>query len=273
MRTELIVVPYLLGREGVGMGAGPLALAPDLERTLRPAAVHRLALREPFGNEVGACFALNRELAETVAAARARGALPVVLTGNCHSQQAVVAGIGPRETGLVWFDAHADFHTPETTTSGFFDGQGLALVAGQCWSALAATVPGFAPLPEERIALVGVRDTEAGERARLDASQIADVPVEAVGTLAAHVARIRDAAGAAQASVHVDLDVLDPSAGRANQYATGAGLTREQLVGAAAATAAELPVAALTFSAYDPAFDPERTVPAAALAVAAAVIG
>jgi len=96
----------------------------------------------------------------------------VVLTGNCHSQQAVIAGVGSGGLGLVWMDCHADFHTPETTESGYFDGYGLAMVVGDCWQTLCATVPGFVALREENVVLVGVRDMEAGERERLERSAI-----------------------------------------------------------------------------------------------------
>jgi len=67
--------------------------------------------------------------------------LPVVLTGNCHSQQAVVAGLGTDHLRLVWLDWHGDFNTPETTETGYFDGYGLAMVVGDCWQTLCATVP------------------------------------------------------------------------------------------------------------------------------------
>jgi hypothetical protein len=72
---------------------------------------------------------------------------------------------------------------------------------------LAATVPGFGPLPERRVALVGVRNTDSGEHARPDASAIAQIPAERIGGLAAQVGRIRDEEGATHASVHVALDV------------------------------------------------------------------
>jgi len=86
----------------------------------------------------------------------------VVLTGNCHSQQAVIAGVGSGGLGLVWMDCHADFHTPETTESGYFDGYGLAMVVGDCWQTLCATVPGFVALREENVVLVGVREPVRG---------------------------------------------------------------------------------------------------------------
>ena len=165
MPIELIVVPYVLGREGAGMGAGPLALEAAASEALEADRVERIALSAPFGNETGACFDLNRQVARAVAGARERAALPVVMTGNCHTQQAVVAGLGARDLALVWLDCHADFHTPETTESGFFDGTALSMTIGDCWTALCATVPGFAPLPADRVVLAGARDIEPAERA------------------------------------------------------------------------------------------------------------
>ena len=259
---RLISVPYVVGREGTGMGAGPLALAPGVARLLGVDDVRRLALSEPAPNEVAACFDLNRQLAAAIADAVRDGAVPVVLTGNCHSQQAVVAGLGTDGLGLVWLDSHADFHTPETTTTGFFDGYGLAMVTGDCWASLCATVPGFRPLPEERAVLVGARDVDDGERERLAASRVArtDDP-------AAHLA------GAERVSLHVDLDVLDPSVGRANAWANPGGMSVDELIATVRAVAAALPIAALTLSAYDPAYDFDHGVREAALAVVAAVRG
>ena len=245
MAADLILVPYSLGREGAGMGAGPLALRADAEELLRPRAVRRLALSGPFENETGACFDLNRQVAGAVAGAAARGDLPVVMTGNCHTQQAVVAGLGGEDLGLVWFDCHADFHTPETTTSGFFDGAALSMTVGHCWQALCVTVPGFVPVAEERVVLVGARDVDDGERARLAASPVRQAPgAEGLDGLGGRV------------SLHVDLDVLDAErVGRANAYAMPGGLTAGELVDAVRTILARARVEAVTISAYDPAQD------------------
>lgn len=260
MAVELIVVPYLLGREGVGMRAGPLALERDVIEVLRPERVVRISLGSPFTNEVGMCFDLNREVARAVADARRRAALPVILTGNCHTQQAVVAGVGVEGLGLVWLDCHADFNTPETTESGFFDGCALAMTVGDCWSALCASVPGFAPLPTDRVVLVGARDLEPSERERLDASAIVELEPRDAGRLAAMMP------AAERVSLHIDLDVLDPLHGRANQYAVPPGLSPDELVDAVRAVVAGPQLAAVTVSAYDPAFDPTGSVRRAALA-------
>jgi arginase len=188
--------------------------------------------------------------------------LPVVLTGNCHSQQAVVAGLGTEDLGLVWLDCHADFNTPETTETGYFDGYGLAMVVGECWQTLCATVPGFVPLREDRVLLACVRDVEAGERDRLDRSAIHRVNARDIGHLADQLERLR----ADRISLHIDLDVLDPAHGRANQYAVAHGITPDELIDAVGAIARDYELAALALSAYDPSYDGDGRVRDAALA-------
>jgi arginase len=262
--NELIVVPYVLGREGVGMGAGPLALEAGAAEALNADRVQRIALSEPFTNEIGACFDLNRQVAHAVAAARARGALPVVLTGNCHTQQAVVAGLGSDQLALVWLDCHADFHTPETTESGFFDGTALSMTVGDCWAGLCGTVAGFAPLPAGRVVLAGVRDVEPAERRRLDGSELLELGPGDVG-------RIETLPLPGRTSLHIDLDVLDPAFGQANEYAVAPGISPAELLSVVRDVKARSTLAALTLSAYDPAFDRGGGVREAALATLGAI--
>jgi arginase family enzyme len=51
--------------------------------------------------------------------------------GNCNSCLGTTAGLDPRSAslGVVWFDAHPDFDTPDRSL-GFFDGMGLAILTG-----------------------------------------------------------------------------------------------------------------------------------------------
>jgi arginase len=67
--------------------------------------------------------------------------------------------------------------------------------------------------------------------------------------------------------VHIDLDVLDPSVGRANRYAAPDGLVPAELTAAIDAIAKRFEIAAAAFTAYEPAGDPEGAVPRAARAV------
>jgi len=261
--ARILSVPYVVGREAEGMGAGPLTLAEVAASAFAADDVRRIALTAPRTTEVAACFDLNRQLAREVTAARADGVLPVVLTGNCHSQQAVVAGLGTDDLGLLWLDCHGDFNTPETTETGFFDGFALAMVVGNCWQKLCATVPGYLPLREDRVVLVGVRDVEAGERERLDRSAIHRVDAKDITRLPERLERFR----AKRISLHVDLDVLDPAYGRANAYAVAPGISPEELVAAVRAVTRKHELAALTLSAYDPSCDEDGRVRDAAKAV------
>ena len=179
--------------------------------------------------------------------------LPVVLTGNCHSQQAVVAGVGTEGVGLVWLDGHGDFNTPETTETGYFDGYGLAMIVGDCWQTLCASVPGFTPLPEDRIrsrrrsATSRPGEQQAPGRS---ARSTAWTPRTSAG-IPAPGQRLR----AKRISLHVDLDVLDPAHGRANEFAVAPGISADELVAATRAIAREHELAAVTLSAYDPSYD------------------
>ena len=260
----LIAVPYHLGHEGVGMGAGPDALVEGgLTEALTAAGhaveVRRVVPRDESGNEIGASFAVLRAVAEEARAAVSRRAFPLALAANCMTSIAQVAA-AERDLGVVWFDAHADFNTAETTTSGFADGMGLSILTGTGWDALRSTIPGYRAVPEERVVLVGIRDVDPAEERRLAASPLAVVRPEEPEALGTALDALRDRVS--DVYLHVDLDVLDPSEGRANEYAADGGLSADELVRALDAVAERFHVAAASLTAYDPAVDPEARIPA-----------
>ena len=263
--VRLILVPYLNGDPSTGAAMGPRALAPALEEALDVAAVETIERSEGIDDEAAACFDINRSLAAAVAATVGEGQLPVVVTGNCHSQQAVLAGLAPNRPHLAWLDCHPDLNTPNTTSSGFFDGYGLAMCTGRCWRTLCASVPGHRDIEDERVLLIGARDIDPGEGELLEASGITQIPPERVGEVGAAI----QALSPAGLSIHLDLDVLEPSEARANQFTISPGISGEQLRAANGDLLAAAPVAAFTFSAYDPAVDPGGKVIEVASAVAA----
>jgi arginase len=256
VNVRLIQVPYHLGHERVAMGLGPPRFVQagaegELAREGHGVRVEEVGLEGEVLDEIGAIFELNRRLAAAARRAVEEKAFPLVLAGNCNSSLGTLAGVGLPDMGAVWFDAHGDFNTPETTRSGFFDGMALAVVTGRCWSELAATVPGFTPLEERRVLLVAARDLDPAERALLDASEVARVVRGE--ELEAALERLSEAAR--DVYLHLDLDALDPEEGRANSYAVSGGFSLDQMVAAIRLVRRRFRVRAAAITAYDPAVD------------------
>lgn len=160
--------------------------------------------RELSGDDVWTRLAgLYAEVADLVAADVRAGEVPLVMSGDCMVSQAVVAGLqrahDDTPASVVWFDAHGDVQTLETTTSGYLGGMPLRMLAGYRPELLADGL-GLAAVAEDRIVLVDGRDLDPPERDYLAASQIRQV-------FAAEL----DAATvpAAPVYLHVDLDVVD----------------------------------------------------------------
>jgi arginase len=260
MDIQLLLVPYDSGNRGARMGAGPeRLLEAGLERTLRESGhtVHtKVAELSPssWHAEVQTSFELMRMLAGGVRDARDAGRFPIVLAGNCNTAVGTLAGLGVNSTGVAWFDAHGDFNTPETTTSGFLDGTAVAIITGRCWTQLAATVPGFAPIADERVCLIGTRDLDSLESALLDDSRVEVIePKHVRSALVGALRKIREHVDSIY--VHLDLDVLDSAVAAANSYALGGGLTLEDAEHALTQIAREFQIVGITLSAYDPAVD------------------
>ena len=107
------------------------------------------------------------------------GAFPVVLSGSCFlAAIGTVIGLGERSPGVVWFDAHADFNSPDTTIEGYLDGMGLAMLTGGAWHGMLGDVEGFSPLPETAVVLAGARDFDEPEKQRLDSSAVNWLPTD-----------------------------------------------------------------------------------------------
>ena len=253
------MVPYDSGQHSERMGAGPnhlfeRAIEPVLLRLGHELRTETLTLGESFPAEISSAFKLSGMIGETVRVARQDGWFPLVLSGNCNAAVGSVCGCGCDTTGVVWFDAHGEATTPETTTSGFLDGMGISILTGQCWKKLAASIPGFAPVPGERIALVGARDIEPDEVSVLNNVGVARVPVDdsAPGFLVAVKDVARKTSGL---YVHFDLDVLDPTEAEANQWCPPGGLSIVSLVGYVRSLAAHAPIKAAGFASFDPEAD------------------
>ncbi len=161
-------------------------------------------------------------VAQLVADARRNGQTPVVLGGDHSVALGTLVGMasvhGPG--GVLWLDAHGDLNTPESSPSGNVHGMALAAALGLGGAAFAYdswTLPAIEP---GRLALVGVRSLDKGERELLkglDAKVFTMNEVDRLGIESCMREALAHAAGAAFLHVSLDLDVVDPD------YAPGVG--------------------------------------------------
>ena len=263
--VDLICCPYDSGRRNWRCGLGP-------KRILQQGAVARIQsggtdvrlveieTQVSYETEISLVFEAQRQIAMRVARAREEGRLPLVLGGNCNTAVGGPSGIGGR-LGVIWFDAHGEFCTPETTESGFLDGMGLAMMVGRCWRQVLSTVPGYAPIPETVTALIGVRDLDPLEARDLENSAITKLRVEdirAKGVAHAFAPFLEKLArDVDQVYLHIDVDVHDPGEAPANFYNAPGGLRADEVREAIACIGQYVSIAGGGIGSYDPACDPE----------------
>jgi arginase len=220
--------------------------------------------------EIATTFALAAEVANRARDARKRGRFPLLLTGNCMMTLGVVAALRA-PTSVVWLDAHGDFNTPETTVGGFIDGMSLAALTGRCWTQLASAIPEFRPVEERRVVLAGARDLDPLEAKALESASITRIDAASMKN-GLQSAATKSSSGTVEAHLHVDLDVLDTSEGRVNQFAVTGGVSRVDLLSSVETTIPRIPLVSATLSAYDPSYDGNGRVARIAIEVATAIV-
>src|SRR5262249_18264444 len=130
---------------------------------------------ESGASEAGSAFELIGLVAERVRRAVADDAFPVLLSGSCFAGLGMVTGLEESSPGVVWFDAHGDFNTPESTVDGYFDGMPLAILTGSGWPHLVERV-GVTTVPESAAILAGGRDFDPLEQERVESSALVHLP-------------------------------------------------------------------------------------------------
>jgi len=179
------------------------------------------------------CFAL----ADKVSEALVGGYFPLIVGGEDGVIMGIIEGFCRKlnETfSLVYFDAHGDYNTPETSPSGLIGGMNIAITAGMGVPEL-VNMFDHAPLIEpENIVLYGTRDLDPGERKLLERSRTALYDADSVRYLTP--ARAADdivvdlTKRTEKIYVHIDLDVMDESVLAAHCLPVPNGLSREEFV-------------------------------------------
>ncbi len=164
--------------------------------------------------------------------------LTVALLNNCADLPGVLAGLQhmgpgkekqtyhlaanvPHRVGLIYFDAHADINTPETTLSGMYGGMDVALAAGLYNPNNRRIHRLDPPLPPNYIVLGDVRDTDPREQALIDRLNVEIISTNDIRNITENVHRQMERLSQLTdlIYIHVDMDVLAP------EEVSGHGLT------------------------------------------------
>jgi arginase len=292
MKAAIIGAPLDLGqgRRGVDMGPSAIRYAGLEERlaglgvdcvdrgNVATAVAEATAEHDPRARFLPAIRATCERIAGLVGEALDDGRVPIVLGGDHSIALGTLGGLAARRGpgAVLWFDAHGDLNTPETTPSGNVHGMPLAAVLGRGgpgFESAAWTLPAVEP---ERVAVIGARELDPGERALIGElglgvhtmSEIDRRGIEAVVTEALERAR-----GAAFTHISLDLDGLDPEVAPGVGTAVRGGLTYREAHLAMELVAASGQLCSMEIVEVNPILDRENVTAELAVELAASVFG
>ena len=266
MRPLMAARPLHLFEAGVvtetrfaGMAAAPGALSEHFVRRLGPEKHVRVPFN-PRDRWVSAAREACRTLGEAISSSLRAGATCAVLGGECTLVAGSLSGALPilPDLALVYFDAHGDFNTLATTPSHYVGGMCLAHVCGRSVAPL--LWPGAQKIAEERVALVGGRVLDPGERTNLDRSKLTRIRFDSEQ---ADIAGVIAFARKRKIWLHVDIDIVDPTEVGAVVFPAPGGVSLTVLGEAIASLASVADVRGLELCGYDARQDVAAQLPVA----------
>jgi len=293
-RPEIAVIGATLdlgqGRRGVDMGPSAIRYAGLEDRlvglgyvvrdegNVETAVAEATALRDERARFLPEIHDTCELIAARVAEATTRGALPLVLGGDHSVALGTLGGMasvhGPG--GVLWIDAHSDINTPETSPSGNVHGMALAAVLGLAGRGFESDVWPLPAVDPKRVALVGTRLLDDGERRLLREAGVRVFTMSEVDRIGIERA-IRESldriAGAGFVHVSFDMDVLDPDVAPGVGTPVRGGLTYREAHLAMELVAESGSVRSLEIVEVNPILDRENTTAATAVELVASALG
>ena len=295
--VQLIGAPTDFGADRRGVDMGPSAIryaglaerleaadvactdggnvaVPVVEEVKEPSGPGRVRYLEETKTVTG-------RLKARVADAIAEGRLPLVLGGDHSVAIGSISGSAQAaDVGVLWFDAHGDYNTPETTPSGNVHGMPVAALLGK---------GGFADhewahadgLQESNVAWVGLRDVDDAEGEAIrdsDAAAFTMADIDERG-IAAVVEEALDAIGDSVDGLHVslDLDWLDPHEAPGVGTPVRGGVTYREAHAAletmAERAAGDVPLRSMDLVEVNPSLDSGNETARLAVELAASALG
>ncbi|PWE34306.1 arginase [Maritimibacter sp. 55A14] len=216
-RPGCLMGPAAYRTAGIAGAIAALGHGVEDRGDLAPAPPRPAQSANPAVHGLGETIAWTENLTAAARDAAAAG-FPIFLGGDHSLSLGTVAGVAAhaaaedRPQYVLWLDAHPDFHTPLTTASGNLHGTPVAYFTGQ---------PGFhgfpppaAPVPGERVCMMGLRSVDPAEHAGLLEHGIGIHDMRAIDEhgIAAPLRAFLAQVAASNGCLHVSLDVdfLDP---------------------------------------------------------------
>jgi arginase len=255
----IIFSPYHVGLRDHRVGDGPnrirqLGLIPQLESLEVQVRFYEIPPVDDFEGEIGRSFEILRRTSVAVSQARSNNSFPLVLSGNCMASVGVACGLGIKDLGFIYFDAHDDMDTPSTNMNGYFDAMGLSMLAGKSWHALTKTIPGYSPMIYDKMVYCGLRDISDEQRQTVfdTGAEVIWGDAEKHVDFATELKRYLEHKNFSPTLVHLDLDVLDQSMGKVNGYESPGGLHKDDLLNCMSLVPKKATPVSLTVCSFNP---------------------
>lgn len=254
MKNRFLLSPFFLGEPLDG---------------LKPLVKPGWQINEPIlpdGEKQDRMSVVHRQLAELVARAVLDGKRPVSLAGDCCTAIGVLAGLQRAgvDPHLIWFDAHGDFNTWETTPSGFLGGMPLAMIVGRGEQRLTGAV-GLRFLRENQVILTDARDLDPGERETVQNSKVRHLPkVESL---------LEEPLPEGPLYIHFDTDVVSPQESPAQNYPASGGPSSEVVRAVFEHLAGTNRIVAVSLSSWNPELDKDKQSERVSLSLLQSLVG
>lgn len=229
-KITIIGLPMDLGqnRRGVDMGPSAIRYAEVVEKLgslgidvedlgdITIGRPEQLATSETKLNNLKEVTVGSRVLAEKVDAILGKNSFPLVLGGDHSIAIGTLAGASKHyeNLGVIWYDAHGDLNTDETTPSGNIHGMSLAVSIGLGNDGL-VNIHGYSPkIKPENIVIIGARSLDEGERELISSKEIKVFSMHEIdrrgmaAVMEETIAFFKDKTDGVHLSV--DMDALDP---------------------------------------------------------------
>jgi arginase len=142
------------------------------------------------------------------------GEVPLFLGGDHSASIGTIGGVTHyNDCGLIWVDAHGDFNTPETSSSGNIHGMSLAVLLGNGPDKLVNVGRKGPKISPENVILIGVRDLDSEEKKLLGNSGCTVYTMREIDELGMHVILRKTLAKLDHLNkIHLslDMDAVDP---------------------------------------------------------------